>query len=147
MNIDERSLKRSAFTRLQFDRPLDDKFDVSNLLIDEACRAVNGLCVCVQNIIVIAGSSNVGTIGFMQGVIEAKEWTRSSIGINLSVIMKASRDVSSASVAKQSMSEESRVKVSAAPFTSSSTKIGNSGITNEDCHMGSSLSMQCQTTS
>ena len=70
-----RSLKRSAFTRLQFDRPLDDKFDVSNLLIDEACRAVNGMgvCVCVQNIIVIAGFNNVGTLGFMRGVIEAKE--------------------------------------------------------------------------
>ena len=99
--------------------------------------------MCVQNIIVIAGFSNVSTLGFRRGDIEAKEWnawTRNSIDININDIMKASRDVSSASVAKQSMSEESRVKVSAAPFTSCSTKFGNSGIMSKDCHMGSSSS-------
>ena len=63
-----------------------DKFDVTNLLIDEACHAVNGMCE--QSIIVIAGFRNVGALRLMRGVIEAKAWnawTRNSIGINISV--------------------------------------------------------------
>ena len=64
-----------------------------------------------------------------------------------STLAWASRGVSSNSVAKQSISEESRLKVSSALFTSSLVRFGNSNLWVKIVIWGPPRPMQCQTTS
>ena len=102
--------------------------------------------MCEKSIIVIAGFCTVGGPSFMRGVIEARAWnawTRNIIGFNISVV---SRGVSNIPVAKQSISEESRLKVFSAVFTSPLVRFGNSKLCAKNIIWGPPRPMQCQTT-